>query len=170
MSSYTTDLIDRYRGKGILVDTTLLLLYVVGSYKPSILERGTFDRLAAYSLEDFEMLCNLASLFAHRVTTPYVLAEVSNWIGYLSRSQEIECLRGFVSSLESYNELSVNSFELGRDAVFPYLGLTDTALASFAQDFLIVSDDARMIAHLNRMGKEAMNINHLRQELWLRNS
>jgi hypothetical protein len=164
--SYTTDLINRFRGKGILVDTTLLLLFFVGTYNPSILERGAFDQLAAYSLEDFKILCNLTSLFAAHVTVLYVLAEVSNWIWYLLRSHEIECLSGFATAVHSYKEWTADSFELAGNAVFPYLGLTYTALASLAEDFLVAADDARMIAHLNRMGKEGLNINHLRQELW----
>ena len=170
VSSYTSVLIDRFAGKGILIDTNLLLLYVIGQFDPTILTREAFDRLAAYSLEDFRLLRNLIALFRSRVTTPHVLAEVSNWIGYLPRNQEIECLRRFFEFLNTFGELRMDSFAIGQNAVFPFLGLTDAALASVSQDYLVVTDDARFVYHLNQMGRQALNINHLRQEIWLRDS
>ncbi|ADW68354.1 hypothetical protein AciX9_1292 [Granulicella tundricola MP5ACTX9] len=169
MSSYTTTLIERFAGRGVLIDTNLLLLYAIGKYDPDILSRESFDRVATYSIEDYQLLGNLISLFRQKVTTPYVLAEVSNWIGYLARAQEVECLRGLIDSLDTFTELQVDSFELGKDASFPFLGLTDMALAAYANDYLIVTDDARLIFHLNELGREALNINHLRQEIWLMN-
>lgn len=161
---------ERFLGKGVLIDTNLLLLFVVGQYDPGILTRGTFNRLASYTIDDFRLVRNLTLLFQTRVTTPHVLAEVSNWIGYLSRDQEIECLGSFSVFLESFYELPTDSFELSRTAEFPFLGLTDTALAAISRDFLVITDDARFIFHLNEMGREALNINHLRQERWLQNS
>jgi hypothetical protein len=167
VSSYTTLLIERFRGKGVLIDTNLLLVYVIGSFDKEILRREAFDRVAAYSVEDYDLLRNLTSLFHKRVTTPHVLADVSNWIGYLPRQQEIDCLKTMGTFLDAYVELQSDSVLLARERVFPFLGLTDTALASVADEFLIVTDDARFVFHLNEMGKEALNINHLRQEIWL---
>lgn len=167
MNSYTDLLIERFAGRGLLIDTNLLLLYVVGQFDQNILLKGSFDRLAAYSLEDYQLLSGLISLFATCVTTPHVLTEVSNWIGYLSNDQEIECLAGFPKSLTSFTELKTDSFELSEEPHFRFIGLTDTALASFANDYLIVTDDARFVFHLNKLEREALNINHLRQELWL---
>ena len=169
MSSYSEILIDRFASRGLLIDTNLLLLFVIGQYDPEILVRDSFDRLAAYSLDDFHLLRNLSTLFRRKVTTPHVLAEVSNWIGYLPTSQEIGCLRGFSKYLASFHELTTNSLNLAKHERFPYLGLTDIALASFAEEYLVITDDLRFIDHLTRMGREALNINHLRQELWLSN-
>jgi hypothetical protein len=167
LSSYSEVLIDRFASRGLLIDTNLLLLFVIGQYDPEILVHDSFGRLAAYSLDDFYLLQNLSTLFKKRVTTAHVLAEVSNWIGYLPTHREIECLRQFSEYLSSFDELTTDSLKLADYERFPYLGLTDTALASFANDYLVITDDLRFITHLNKMGREALNINHLRQELWL---
>ena len=92
MSSYAEILIDRFCSRGVLIDTNLLLLYVVGRYDDGIIRRGAFSRLAAYSIDDYGLLVGLMSLFDKYVTTPHVLAEVSNWIGKLPNAQEVECL------------------------------------------------------------------------------
>ena len=64
VSSYTTGLIDRYRGKGILVDTTLLLLYVVGSYKPSILDARDIRPACSLLLGGFRDALQFSVLFS----------------------------------------------------------------------------------------------------------
>ena len=45
---------------------------------------------------------------------------------------------------------------------------TDAAIAKFASEYLVLTDDARFVVHLNEMGLDALNINHIRQEVWLR--
>jgi hypothetical protein len=45
---------------------------------------------------------------------------------------------------------------------FPYLGLTDSGLAIVSDQYLIVTDDARLVIKLNESGLEALNFNHLR--------
>jgi hypothetical protein len=168
VSSYAEILIDRFRSKGVLVDTNLLLLYVVGGYDDRIVQRGSFNRLTAYSVEDYSLLRGLMSLFDKYITTPHVLAEVSNWIGKLPRSQEIECLGRFADILSGFTELAIESFEVALHPRFAYLGLTDAVIAKFASEYLVLTDDARFVVHLNEMGLDALNINHIRQEVWLR--
>lgn len=168
VGSYTDNLISRFARRGILVDTNLLLLYAVGAYEIAIVERGTFDRVSAYTVEDLQLLRGLLSLFDRWVTTPHVLAEVSNWIGYLPRTQKAECLAQFSHVFSRFTELPVHSLQLSEHQRFPFLGLTDTAIAEVSRDYLVLTDDARLVGHINEMGLDALNINHLRQELWLR--
>lgn len=168
MSSYAEVLIDRFSPKGLLIDTNLLLLYVVGQFDDGIIRRGSFNRLAAYSFEDYSLLLGLMSLFGKYVTTGHVLSEVSNWIGQLPRTREIECLGRFADILTAFTELQVESFETALHPRFAYLGLTDTAISRFASDYLVLTDDARFAGHLHEMGLDALNINHIRQEIWLR--
>jgi hypothetical protein len=168
MSSYAEIVIDRFRSRGLLIDTNLLLLYVVGQYDDSIIQRGAFNRLAAYSLEDYSLLRGLMLLFSKFVTTPHVLAEVSNWIGNLQSVWETECLSRFADILAGFTELQVKSFEVALDPRFAYLGLTDTAISRVASEYLVLTDDGRFAFHLGEMGLDALNINHIRQEIWLR--
>jgi hypothetical protein len=167
MSSYAETLVERFRPNGLLVDTNLLLLYAIGRYHEAILERRSFGRVDAYTKEDFELLGRLMSIFGKLVTTPHVLTEVSNFVGQLPQQQKQECLQKFSQAFANFIELAFDSIELSTEDHFTYLGLTDTALARVANEYLILTDDARLIGHMANLGLDALNFNHIRQMLWL---
>jgi hypothetical protein len=166
LSSYAEDIVERFRPKGLLVDTNLLLVYAIGKYDASILERQSFNRVASYTKEDYDLLTRLMSIFTRMVTTPHVLTEVSNWIGHLPQQQKQECLKSFPVTFASFIELQFDSFELSKENHFTYLGLTDTALARVANEYLVLTDDARFIGHMTNLGLDALNINHIREQVW----
>ena len=75
-------LIEKHRGTGVLIDSNLLVLHLVGTVNWERLK--TFKRTQAYTLEDFELLEGLISCLGRLFTTPHVLTEVSNLTGSLS--------------------------------------------------------------------------------------
>jgi hypothetical protein len=167
LSSYAVGLIERFRNKGLLIDTNLLLLYTVGYYDESIIANKSFSRLQAYTVEDYHLLVNVAGLFAKQVTTPHVLTEVSNWLGYLPDFSRHEVFSLFAEMFSPFLELRFEAVTVSVHERFSYLGLTDTAIATIANQYLVLTDDARFVWHLNELALEALNINHLRQEAWL---
>jgi hypothetical protein len=166
MSSYAEELVERFRAKGVLVDTNLLLLYAVGNYDEGILQRQSFKRTAAYTLEDFHLLGRLMSLFSKSVTTAHVLTEVSNWVGQLAREDAMACLDKFSNIFTDFQELKFDSLDLATEEQFSYLGLTDTAISKVAAEYLVLTDDARFVGHLADLGLDALNINHIREQVW----
>lgn len=80
MEQYVSGLISRHRRTGVLVDTNLLLLFFVGGYDRSLVERfrRTADRFVA---PDFDTLSALLMSFERIVTTPHILTETSNLLG-----------------------------------------------------------------------------------------
>ena len=69
-------LIEKYHSKGVLVDSNLLVLFLVGTVnKRRILE---FKRTQGFTLEDFDLLENLIRWFGRLIATPHVLAQVSD--------------------------------------------------------------------------------------------
>jgi hypothetical protein len=96
------------------------------------------------------------------VTTPHVLTEVSNLAGDLPSATKSECLKQFLPTLSDTEELLIPSYDVAQRPEFHYIGLTDSALAHVANQFLIVTDDARMVAELSKSGLDALNFNHLR--------
>lgn len=165
MSSYDEVLVERYMGKGLLVDSNLLLLHLIGCYDLGLIINGNLTKLSQYSEEDFNILQRLINLFPKTVTTPHVLAEVTNLASDLPESTRVSCLGKFVPIFSNFDELEVDSFELAGRQEFCYLGLTDTALAKLSTDYLIVTSDARLIGRMNLMGLEGLNFNHLRSHL-----
>jgi hypothetical protein len=63
------------------------------------------------------------------------------------------------------DELTVPSMDAAQRPEFHFLGLTDSALALVSRQYLIVTDDARLVMKMNESGLEALNFNHLRRHL-----
>jgi hypothetical protein len=162
MSSYLEILIEKYLARGILIDANLALLYLVGSYDLRLIGDGKYNKLSKYVVEDFQLLVRLKKVFKKAVTTPHVLTEVSNLTNDLPEQTKAACLRKFYETFVEIDELPIPSLEAAQRPEFPFLGLTDSALALVSDQFLIVTDDARLVKKLNDSRLEALNFNHLR--------
>jgi hypothetical protein len=167
MNLYVELLIGRFKAKGVLIDANLALLYLVGSYNPRLIGDGKYNKLSKYVLEDYELLVKLKSVFKKAVTTPHVLTEVSNLTNDLPEQTKAECLKKFHEAFAGIDELAISSLETALRPDFHFLGLTDSALASVSNQYLIVTDDARMVKKLNELHMEALNFNHLRLDYLL---
>ena len=65
-------LIEKHRSKGVLIDTNLLVLLLVGLVnKRRILD---FKRTQNFTIEDFDILLRLVNWFGKLFTTPHVLS------------------------------------------------------------------------------------------------
>jgi len=162
MSSYVDLLITKYFANGILIDSNLAVLYLVGGYDQRLIGDGKFNKLSKYAIEDYRVLWRLKSLFRKAVTTPHVLTEVSNLVSDLPEQTKSACLKRFHATFVEIAELPIPSMEAAQWQDFHYLGLTDSGLAMVANEYLIVTDDARLVRKLNDTGLEALNFNHLR--------
>lgn len=149
-------LIQKTRRAGLLVDTNLLLLYLMGrSDRRSIGAK----RLEKYTIDDFMAVELLIDSFDRLVTTPHILAEVGNLAPekYLTR---------FVSDLGLFDEVFELATDIATGGDVSPLGLTDAAIARCARDgILILSDDFPLTQRLEKRGQYVLNINHLRGNL-----
>jgi hypothetical protein len=74
---YLAHLFEKYRGKGVLVDTNLLLLLLVGAIDPKHLAKFKPTANHGFTASDFALLCWIIDQFPRIFTTPHVLTEVS---------------------------------------------------------------------------------------------
>ena len=165
MSTYEEILIDTYKTKGILIDANLALLYLVGSFDLRLVGDGKFNKLSNYKTEDYRLLLRLKCRFKKAVTTPHVLTEVSNLTNDLPERTKADCLKKFHETFVEIDELTVPSMKAAQRPEFHFLGLTDSALALVSDQYLIVTDDARLVKKMNESGLQALNFNHLRRHL-----
>src|SRR5437868_3470412 len=71
-------LIEKHKAKGVLVDTNLLVLLLVGRVRERrILE---FKRTENFTIEDFHLLERLVAWFGKLIATPHVLSQVSDLV------------------------------------------------------------------------------------------
>lgn len=164
MEQYVNFLISKYRSRGILVDTNLLMLLFVGAYDRDQVERTrrVRDRFRAV---DFDILVGLLDQFETRVTTPHILTETSNLLsqqlsGHI-RTRVFAIFAAFVG--DEWSEQRAHASDLVNVPAFLQFGLTDIAIADAATDsYLVLTDDAPLADHLGRLNIDVLNFNHIR--------
>lgn len=159
------ELLRRYGPKGVLIDSNILLLHVVGSCDRR--QIGEFKLTRNYTAEDFETLLTFLRHFKHVVTTQCILTEVSNHLGFLSSQRRKEFFESYSKQIQVLAEPCTPSAELAAEPSFPRFGLTDTSVMHEAKNrFLVLTDDLPLFQYLNRLDVDALNFNYLRMMSW----
>ena len=152
-------LIQIYRGKGVLVDTNLLLLLLVGNYDPSLIRR--FKRTGRYTEDDYLFLAQLIRMFSKIITTPHVLTEVSNLANGLGEPIKQFWFQNFYDALQLFEEhpLPARATDQTEFAAF---GLTDAALVCLGANTLLVTEDYRLSGYLRSKNLPVINFSTIR--------
>jgi hypothetical protein len=154
--------ISKYFRTGVVVDSNLLLLAIVGSYRRKLV--GTFKRLAAFTAADFDLLIYFLGQFGAVVTTPMILAEVNS----LANSLESHYKPGLYVAFADWAQRMAEEVPATKEIVvtdhFKRFGYTDAAIAiAAAQKYLVLTDDFALAGFLSSRGVQARNFTHLRQ-------
>lgn len=154
-------LIQRYRTSGVLVDTNLLLLYLIGQYDPARIER--FKKTVQYTRRDYGLLARFLGIFAKIRTLPHVLAEVNSLSSQLPDDLLTAFRRRLVADIGILGESYLPSHQASLRPEFSFLGLTDSAiLAESIGKYLVVTDDLNLYDNLSRAGIDCLNFTTLR--------
>jgi hypothetical protein len=158
-------LLVRYRGKGVLVDANLLLLYFIGQYdRRRIL---SFKRTKMFIEEDFDLLLGVLRMFGQVVTTPNILTEVSNLSGQLELRERPKYFSEFAEGVLLLEEEYLASAQACSLKHFEKLGLTDSGIVHLANGrYLVLTIDFKLWSYLQNVGIDAVNFNHLRPRNW----
>jgi len=165
MSSEIAALFEEYRQKGILIDTNILLLYFVGSINRSRISE--FNRTEQFTPEDYDLLLSIIAFFPKRVTTPNILTEVNSLMN-LQGAERSKGLALFAPSISSLlTEIYIASSAVVQRAEFIRFGLTDCGILHLAQNqYLVLTDDLKLAAELQRQEIDVVNFNNLRVFGW----
>lgn len=159
------ELISRYKNSGLLIDTNIFLLYVVGMYDPDRISR--FKRTMTFTLDDFGFLSGFLKQFTKLVTTPNILTEVSNLSGQLPEALKTEGFNQFSKLISSFEENFGASAKVSSLTHFCRLGLTDSGIIDLVRDkYLVLTDDFKLADYLEKEGIDVINFNHLRSLIW----
>lgn len=165
MTDYVLETIRKYKQKGVLIDTNILLVYFVGSVDPSLIPR--FKRTATFAIEDYDTIAAILDFFAVRVTTPNILTEVSNLTGQLPELSKGDYFAAFVAGVTLLDEQYIPSQIACANSEFRKFGLTDAGIAQLAKgSHLVFTDDLPLWAYLTNVGVDALNFNHIRTLNW----
>jgi hypothetical protein len=157
-------LIEKHRGKNVLIDTNLLVLYLVGLVNRQRIRN--FKRTGDFSLDDFDLLVELIRWFGKLIATPHVLSQVSDLTDL--KDEELTAVRTLFKRLigqidEQYDEVQ----GIVSDPIFDRLGSTDAAIAvAGARKILVLTTDLQLQVALQDRGLDALNFNHVRALAW----
>lgn len=154
------ELLQKYKRKGVLFDTNLLLLLAIGMYSTHRI--GTFDRTQKYTIEDYGLILRIAKFFDRRVTTPNILTEVDNLARQLDTREYHAIHRVLFDLITTSFEVYLKSSEATQMAVYPAVGLTDCVTMGVSGDVLVITDDFELFGRLSGLGRDCININHIR--------
>jgi predicted nucleic acid-binding protein len=149
----------------LLIDTNLLVLFVVGSVNRDRIE--TFKRTRQYTKADYDLLLRILQEFKQRYTVAHVLAEVSNLtdLSSFERHRARHILKETISLLD---EVEISSAHAAEDALYEKLGLVDAAISAVArsQNCAVLTDDLDLYLELSRDKVSVLNFTHLRARAW----
>ena len=152
---------EHIRRAGLLLDTNLLVLYLVGMVNPRRIEQH--KRTRAYRLSDFLILADIVEAARTLYTLPHVLAETSNLTVLMGREEAVarELLHEFITMVEEY---PITSREAATHRAYGRLGLTDAAVVTTVGRIgcALLTADLKLYVTCLEEGLGAWNFTHLR--------
>jgi hypothetical protein len=157
---YPNSLFEKYRSKGVLIDTNLLLMVAVGNYSASRIL--SWKRTQQYTLDDYALMLRILEYFPRRVTSPNILTEVDNIARQLPEFEHEAISVALFQLIASSFEVYAASAIVTQTPIYPAIGLTDCVTMSLADEALVLTDDFELSNRLANSGRDALNINHIR--------
>lgn len=157
-------LINKHRAKGVLLDTNLLVLYLVGKTNPRrVLD---FKRTQRFDIPDFQLLERLVRWFGTLFTTPHVLTQTSDLT--VLRGDELTTIRNiFRTVIKDMQECFDDSVHVSTDSTFNSLGLADAAIAvAGKRGLLVLTADLELYLTLQQRGLDTLNFSDVRALTW----
>lgn len=155
------------RARSLLVDTNVLLLFLVGSLDPGLIAKH--KRVNQFTIEDFQFLDGFLRRFGAILTTPNVLTEVTNLAMQIggAAKQRLPALLAALLQKGAFEEHVAASNEASRIAEFRRLGLTDAGILLLTRkEWTVLTDDLPLYLALQVRGLDAINFHHLRERMW----
>ncbi len=159
--SMLDDLLRKYHKNGVMLDTNLLVMYLIGLYDRNLVPQ--FKRTEKYTTDQFDFLEYYVSQFSKLIVTPHVLAETWNFVEKLPKNDFEAFLDKVLPSIQIFEEEYIDKSTIISANGFSYIGITDMAVikAAKATSCLVITDDLRAYAQFFENGVDTININHL---------
>jgi hypothetical protein len=153
--TYLQLMLEKYRNKGIIIDANVLLPFISGSV--GSLQILRHDKTGRYSQSDLDKIVRFIDLFENKITTPHILAEVSNLI-----DKDRILQSALWTFIKISNEQITESAKLCEEIGFLELGLTDAGIIYHCRDsFLVVTMDGPLYNFLQTIGIDVVTFDQI---------
>lgn len=167
---YWETLAKKHQKSGVLVDTNLLLILLIGKIDRRLIGG---KRTEIYTEDHFHILVDFLNKFQWLITTPHILAEVSNLGGaaltgkYREEFLALLCTPSLFD-IKATDELVIERHIRRQDVETSHiqrLGLTDAAITRLCtkkrRRVLLLSNDLDLVELVVRLHGDAINFNHI---------
>jgi rRNA-processing protein FCF1 len=164
---YFTYLLSTYgRPNGVVLDTNVFLLYVVGTLDPVLLRK--IKRTSAFDVNDFVLLTNLLSLVPKTLVTPGIVTETCNLLESDNKNYGFSIFPALRHLMRVLHEDYVRSDALAQHTLFARFGLADSSIAHLAgKGHLVITEDLDLQVALKQLGLPVINFTNLRTAEWI---
>lgn len=163
---YAVDLAVRHATNGVIFDTNVLLVFLIGLWNP--VEISKYKRTASYTEKDFMFLASVLEHVGRLVTTPHILTEVCNLSDTLNRQHGYALYQLLADLQKRAGERRQEAVRLMANPLYLHFGLADTSLIDASRKHhLVITDEAACYAAIANSGGLVLNMNHLRSAEWL---
>ena len=152
--------INKFRKKGVLLDTNLFLVYVVGMVDRSLVPR--FKRTRNYRAEDFDLLAALIQPVEKLFTTPHVATELDDLADHLDQENAKRFRDLFELLIPRMKESHQSAKKLCKNSAYKQFGLADASVNEVGRSKLILTDDLPLLSYIENTGGNVLNFANLR--------
>lgn len=156
---------DPFAGHGVLLDTSLLIVVLVGFWRPNVVgHRVTGDQ---YGERDFRFLAGVVERARPWIVTSHLLTQADDRVDRLHGTANLEC-RGVISRLlDRVQEHHPSAVHVVEEPLFPRLGLADSGVIHVARRIpcVVLTSDAELHRELERVHLASLHYPSLRHGL-----
>lgn len=162
--------IRRHAANGVILDSNLLIIYLVGLHDPKEVERflpGARKGSIVCFPKDFDLIKGF--LLKYGVTkfivTPHILTEVSNiTFSDFPDTKTQKYIQNAINFFKLAHEKEAKKDDLVKKYHLPLVGFSDSSIIETAKNesCLVLTQDLKCMALLEKEGCCVYNINHLR--------
>jgi hypothetical protein len=152
---------------GLLIDTNLLVLFIVGTVNAQRIR--DFKRTSGYDRAAYDLLIEVMASFTRLYTIAPVMAEVSN-LTDLNGQERLAARQVLAETIAVVEEPHIASLRASKNRSYIDLGLTDAAISEAAREykFAVLTDDLDLFLSLGSEGLPVAKFSHLRERNWER--
>jgi hypothetical protein len=155
----------QHRDAGILLDSNLFVLWIIGTTDINLISRH--KRTSDYDEKHFQALILLLTRFPTVIVTPHILTEVSNLCSLIDSRLQLLIRETFQTVVQEdfIVELDIHSKEACSTEAFLQLGLTDAVIKNHVDKrVLVVTDDQPLLHALQKAKRPVFSIRRFLSE------
>jgi len=157
--------------KGIIVDSNIMLLFLVGCYDVDFI--NMFKRTIKYTAEEYYFIRDLLTTHYYKdkvYTSPHILTELSN-LSTIDGNRRNKYFNIFIKILNNTCEIYIEKNKILEFDELSTFGITDIGIYKIAKkyNFLVLTDDYRLSSYLSDNCIDTINLRNISKYLWSSN-